>query len=126
MGEGTLIKNNLVELISLCSLGNSKEKHRNAEGIIPAIANPILTHNNRQKRSSLIKCTIRTLNVQPASPQESKENAILTRLKVDLFEKANTPNPRLIKTVNKRIEPMRIIFESKIVLSFLFQVLTYN
>ena len=82
--EGKLKENSLVELEPLCSLGKSKVKHRNAAGIIPDVAKLILPQNNIQK-GSVKKYAIRTLKAQPAMAQESQENAMFTRLNVDLF-----------------------------------------
>jgi hypothetical protein len=42
----------LEELNPLCSLGNSKEKHRNAAGIIPEVAKLILPQKILQNGSS--------------------------------------------------------------------------
>lgn len=100
--------NNLEELNPLCSLGNSKEKQRNAAGIIPEVAKLILPQNILQEES-LNKYANNTLKAQPAEAQESKENVTFTRINVDFFEKAKTPNPRSTKTANESINPLRII-----------------
>jgi hypothetical protein len=42
MIEGNIKRNNLAELKRLCSVGNSKVKQRNAAGVIPDVAKPIL------------------------------------------------------------------------------------
>jgi hypothetical protein len=52
INAGKPTRNNLGELNPLCSFGNSREKHRNAAGIIPEVAKLILPQKIFQIGSS--------------------------------------------------------------------------
>jgi len=49
MIEGNIRRNNLAELSRLCSVGNSKVKQRNAAGVIPDVAKPILPQKRMEE-----------------------------------------------------------------------------
>ena len=53
--EGNIRRNNLVELKRLCSEGNSKVKQKNAAGVIPDVAKPILPQKSMEGVSMSIK-----------------------------------------------------------------------
>jgi hypothetical protein len=81
---------------------------RNAVGIAPDVAKLVRPQNILQAES-LNRYAIKTLKVQPATAQESKEKVIFTLLNVDFFSKTNMPKPALIKIAKLSIIPMRII-----------------
>jgi hypothetical protein len=49
--EGNIRTNNLSELNRLCSIGNRRVKQRNAAGVIPDVANPILPQKRTEGES---------------------------------------------------------------------------
>ena len=51
---------------------------------------------------------MKTLNIQPADPQESNEKATFTLRNLDLFKKTNKPNPTFTKIAVKSNNPLTI------------------